>query len=167
MKRGFTLLELLVVISMLVLLMGALTTSVSQSRKRTQIVKATQDMKEITNAILAYQNFAPNRSLEKQASGSWAPASEGNLGFILGQGEKEGGGQAPVLYNAQLRGGAVCDPWGQPYEFMIKKTPPQNGAEGKTKNFVSFVSAPSLPNFYRLTDEERGSDEGNQDEEKK
>ena len=61
MKRGFTLIELLVVIGMLVVLMGAVTTSVGQSRRRTQISKATQDVKEITNAILAYQNLAPGR----------------------------------------------------------------------------------------------------------
>ena len=151
MKRGFTLLELLVVVAMLAVLMGALTTSVSQSRKRAQIAKATQDMKEITNAILAYQNYAPSRTLQNQASGSWKPASEGNLGFILGQGEKEGGGQVPVLYNAQIRGGSICDPWGEPYEFIIKQVPPA----AQSGRSVNFVTAPNLPNFYRLSDEEK------------
>ena len=151
MKRGFTLLELLVVVAMLAVLMGALTTSVSQSRKRAQIAKATQDMKEITNAILAYQNYAPNRTLQDKASGSWKPASEGNLNFILGQGEREGGGQVPVLYNAQIRSGSIRDPWGEPYEFIIKKMPP---AEQSGRS-VNFVTAPNLPNFYRLSDEEK------------
>ena len=151
MKRGFTLIELLVVIGMLVVLMGAVTTSVGQSRRRTQISKATQDVKEITNAILAYQNFAPGRSLETVARGSWQKATEGTLDFILGQGQKEGGGTVPVLYNAQIKGGMILDPWGQPYEFMIKKVTEQD--DGGKKQ--SFVTAPSLPNFYRLKDEER------------
>ena len=151
MKKAFTLVELLVVVGMIAVLMGALTSSVSQSRKRTMISKATQDVKEITNAILAYQNFAPNRSLENVASDSWKETSEGNLSMILGGGQKEGGGEVPVLYNAQIRGGAVRDPWGKAYEYMIKKVAEQD--DGGEKSV--FVTAPNLPNFYRLTDEER------------
>jgi len=156
MKRGFTLVELLVVIGMMAVLMGSLTTSITQSRKRTQISKATQDVKEITNAILAYQNYAPNRSLENDASGSWRVSSEGNLDMILGGRKMTGvkgaqGENVPVLYNAQIRGGKILDPWGKPYEFMIKKVQEQD--DGKERNV--FVTAPTLPNFYRLTDEER------------
>ena len=142
MKRGFTLVELLVVVAMIAVLGGALTTSISQSRKRAQIAKATQDAKEITNAILAYQNYAPNRSL----------ATKANLAMILGGGKTaEGGGQIPVLYNAQLKGDEVRDPWGRPYEFMIRKVTEQDDGGQK----LNYVTAPSLPNFYRLTDEER------------
>ena len=91
MKRGFTLVELLVVVAMIAVLGGALTTSVSQSRKRAQIAKATQDAKEITNAILAYQNYAPNRSLENEAKNSWMPATKANLAMILGGGKTAAG----------------------------------------------------------------------------
>ena len=65
MKRGFTLIELLVVIAMLAILIGAIGTSVNQARRRAQIAKATQDVKEMTNAILAFENIAVGRSLEK------------------------------------------------------------------------------------------------------
>lgn len=152
MKRGFTLVELLVVVAMIAVLGGALTTSISQSRKRAQIAKATQDAKEITNAILAYQNYAPNRSLENEAKNSWMPATKANLAMILGGGKTaEGGGQIPVLYNAQIKGDEVRDPWGRPYEFMIRKVTEQDDGGQK----LNYVTAPSLPNFYRLTDEER------------
>lgn len=151
MKRAFTLIELLVVIAMLSILMGAVTSSVGQSRRRTKITKATQDMKEITNAILAYQNYAPDRTLQGVASGSWKETSEKNLGMILGNADTAGGGQLPVLYNAQLRGGSVVDPWGTPYQFIIKKLAEQDDGGKK----LDYLTALSLPNFFRLTDEER------------
>ena len=155
-SRGFTLIELLVVIAMLAILMGAMTSSVSSSRRRSLIAKATQDVKEITNAILAYQNYAPNRSLEQDAKGSWQPATEGNLDMILGErslGGNDGqeAAKVPVLYNAQIKAGAIRDPWGQPYEFMIKKVQEQD--DGGTK--FKYFTAPSLPNYHRLTDEEK------------
>ena len=151
MRKAFTLIELLVVVAMLSVLMGAVTSSVGQARKRTKIAKATQDVKEITNAILAYQNYAPNRSLENEASGSWKETTESALAMILGKKQTEGGGQVPILYNAQIRGGVVKDPWGTPYQFMIKRLT----AQASSANNLDYVTAPNLPNFFRLTDEER------------
>lgn len=150
MKRGFTLIELLVVIGMLAILIGAIGSSVNQARRRAQIAKATQDCKEMTNAILAFENIAVGRSLEKYA-GSWKKATESSLKMILGGETTESGEPSPVLYNAQLRGGTIYDPWGTPYEFTIKKISEQ----GRMSDNQQFVTAPILPNFYRLTDEER------------
>ena len=150
MKRGFTLIELLVVIAMLAILIGSIGTSVNQARRRALISKATQDCKEMTNAILAFENIAKDRSLEKYA-GSWKTCTEGSLAMILGGEQTEGGEPSPVLYNAQLRGGTIYDPWGTPYEFMIKRVTEQNAVPSG----ISFVTAPILPNFYRLTDGER------------
>ena len=150
MKRGFTLIELLVVIAMLAILIGAIGTSVNQARRRAQIAKATQDAKEMTNAILAFENIAVGRSLEKYA-GNWKDCTESSMAMILGGEQTESGEPAPVLYNAQIRGGSILDPWGTPYQFMIKKV-----AEGDRKDSgLQFVTAPILPNFYRLTDDER------------
>lgn len=150
MKRGFTLLELLVVIGMLALLMGALVSGVSQARKRAKIAKATQDVKEMTNAILAFENIAQGRSLEKYATG-WTKANESKLTMILGGEKTESGEASPVLYNAQIRGGEIRDPWGNAYEFTIRKV----NETGRKDDGQNFVTAPILPNFYRLTDEER------------
>jgi len=150
MKRAFTLIELLVVIAMLAILIGAVGSGVNQARKRTKISKATQDAKEMTNAILAFENIAVNRSLEKYA-GSWKKATEGNLKMILGGEQTESGEASPVLYNAQLRNGTIYDPWGEPYEFIIKKV----NEAGPVNNNQAYVTAPILPNFYRLTDGER------------
>lgn len=150
MKRAFTLIELLVVIAMLAILMGALGSGMHQARKRAMIAKATQDVKEITNAILAYENYAPGRTLANKATDSWRDTTESEMSMILGGETSEGGDQVPVLYNAQIRNNAIRDPWGRPYQYMIKKagsiTPPQD---------TGFQTAPNLPNYYRLLDEER------------
>ena len=150
MRRGFTLIELLVVIAMIDILMGAIGSSMNQARKRAMISKATQDVKEMTNAILAFENYARGRSLANYASGSWRDTTESSMSMILGGETSDSGEQVPVLYNAQIRNGQILDPWGTPYQYMIKQagniTPPSGSG---------FQTAPSLPNFYRLTDEER------------
>ena len=150
MRRGFTLIELLVVIAMIAILMGAIGSSMNQARKRAMISKATQDVKEMTNAILAFENYARGRSLANYASGSWRDTTESSMSMILGGETSDSGEQVPVLYNAQIRNGQILDPWGTPYQYMIKPagniTPPSGSG---------FQTAPSLPNFYRLTDEER------------
>lgn len=150
MRRGFTLIELLVVIAMLAVLMGAVGSGMSQARRRAMIAKATQDAKEMTNAILAFENYARGRSLASYATGSWKDTTESSMAMILGGETSDSGEQVPVLYNAQIRNNQILDPWGKPYQYMIRQAgsinPPRDSG---------FQTAPNLPNFYRLTDEER------------
>ena len=49
-KRGFTLVELLVVIAMIAMLIAAMTTSLSAAQQRARIQKATSDVKVISLA---------------------------------------------------------------------------------------------------------------------
>ncbi|MBO7684148.1 MAG: prepilin-type N-terminal cleavage/methylation domain-containing protein [Kiritimatiellae bacterium] len=158
MRRGFTLIELLVVIAMVAVLMGAVGSGMNQARRRAMISKATQDVKEITNAILAYENYAPGRTLSGKATGAdWKDTDEGAMSMILGGDSAEGGGEVPVLYNAHIVGGAIRDPWGTPYQYMIRPA-----GEINPKSSVKFYTAYYLPNFYRLSDEDRrykGDDE--------
>ena len=151
MKRAFTLVELLVVVAMIMIIMGALTASVQKARTRALIAKASQEVHELTNAILAYEQYAQNRSLQnKMTGGSWQECSEGTMGMVLGRETGDNGEKIPVLFNASLRGGRMLDPWGQPYQYMIDKT----GSLGNT--IRSPETAAVLPNYYRLTDGERG-----------
>ena len=150
MKRAFTLIELLVVLGMVAVLVGAVGSSMGKARRRAQIAKATQDVKEMTNAILAFENIAVGRSLERYETG-WKETTEGSLAMILGGETTESGESSPVLYNAQIRGGVIRDPWGTPYQFIIKKV-----ADPSTQgDNQQFVTAPYLPNFFRQNDEER------------
>ena len=157
MRKGFTLIELLVVVAMIMILIGTLVVSVEQARTRARIAKATQAAKELTNAILAYEQYAPNRSLQSVATGGgWVECNEGSLKMVLGGMSGDSGERIPVLFNASLTGGRMLDPWGRPYELLIEKTASLSGGGDDEERNTRFVMAPYLPNFFRLTDAERG-----------
>ena len=148
-ERGFTLIELLVVIAMIAIIAGALTTGVAKAQRRTKISRAQTEAREITNAILAYQNYDEDGSLSKYTMND-QEADEGSLAFILGK-VKSRNSDVPVLYNAALTRGKILDPWGNVYKFQIK----QLSGEREEGNSATYLRAANLPNFYRLTDEER------------
>ena len=157
MRKGFTLIELLVVVAMIMSRIGTLVVSVEQARTRARIAKATQEAKELTNAILAYEQYAPNRSLQSVATGGgWVECNEGSLKMVLGGMSGDSGERIPVLFNASLTGGRMLDPWGRPYELLIEKTASLSGGGDDEERNTRFVMAPYLPNFFRLTDAERG-----------
>ena len=151
MKKGFTLIELLVVIGMIAVLTGAAGSAVMKARTRSQIARATTEVREMTNAILAYENYDKNHSLSAIAtSKAWTPATEGSLGFILG-GEAP---RVPVLYNGAVTGGRLLDPWGVPYEFMVASA--GDASDGKDDVGKSLSTFMYLPNLNRLKPEEMG-----------
>ena len=119
MRKAFTLVELMAVLMIISLLIAVLTTSVSRAQRRALMARADTEAREITNAILAYQNFDEDGSLQKYVMED-AEAGEGNLGFILGK-VKARNSAVPVLYNAAISGGMIRDPWGHPYRITIRQ----------------------------------------------
>ena len=153
-KSGFTLFELLVVLSMLMILAASITTSVASGEKRAKISRATAEAKEMTNAILAYENWDDNHTLKNyQTSKSWKDATEDALQFILG-GVQNKQGKVPVLYNAAIRGGKVLDPWGTPYQYMIADVgeAAQSSADQVGSGLSTYMY---LPNLWRLKTDEQ------------
>ena len=134
-NKGFTLIELLVVVAMIAVILGALTTSVSSARQRAKIQKATSDVKVISQAILAYENWSRGGNFELEPMEK-RDADKGSLGFLLGQEAAESGGK-------------MVDPWGTPYKVTIRQGT-ISAAQG-----VSLQTGYFLPNFYRVTPEER------------
>lgn len=151
-KKGFTLLELLVVIGMIAVILGSLTISVSSARERARIQKATAEVKAITQAILGYESWNKDNELDTV---EMQDAGADSLGFLLGRENgtaAEGGSSAkiPVLLMAQLKGGGkMMDPWGTPYKITIRKGTINASAA------VNLSTGFALPNFYRLAPEER------------
>ena len=152
MKRAFTLVELLVVIGMIALLTGAIGTSVSSARARARIVKATAEVKEMTNAILAYENYARGGEYGLEPMEDRV-ATVDSVGFILGRGETGDTGKIPVLYNGSASAdGALRDPWGNPYRVTIREGQVPSVSSTAASNMQTGYY---LPNFYRLSTEER------------
>jgi len=151
--KGFTLVEMLVVIAMIMVIVGAMTASTAKARQRARIAKATQETREITNAILAYEQYAPDHTLKKEVTGSsWAPCTKSSMSIILGGEKAASGEKIPVLYNASIgTKDRLLDPWGNVYQYMIDKN--ENLIENE--KIDPMKTAAALPNYNRLTDNER------------
>lgn len=152
-RPGFTLLELLVVIGMIAVILGALTTSVTAAQNRARIQRATVEVRSVHQAILGYENFARGGKYDLPPMTD-QDADASSLGFLLGKGGgADSGGKIPVLLQAALNGGGkMTDPWGTPYKVTIKK----GGASVKIESAnATLKTGFYLPNFYRLTEEER------------
>ena len=153
MKKGFTLIELLVVIGMIAVLTGAASSAVMKARKRSQIARAETEVREMTNAILAYENWDDDHSLKNyQTSKSWKDATESSLQFILG-GVQNKQGKVPVLYNAAVVGGNLRDPWGTTYQYMIANSGDAEASNDQVGKGLSTYMFP--PNLWRLTKDEQ------------
>lgn len=147
-KNGFTLVELIVVVGMLMLLAGAITSSVQGAQRRAKIQQATVEAQEMTKAILSYENYGKEFSLKNYKRNN-EDATESSLAFILGQGNAEISGQSgkvPVLFNASVTaGGKILDPWGRPYKVTIK----ENQIDAEQQGSMRFKSFVVFPNFNR------------------
>ena len=149
MRRGFTLVELLVVVGMIAIIGGAMVTSVSRAQLRAKVSKANVDVGEMTKAILAYANYTEDGTLEGVTMND-QPAQESRMAFILGKVTGRGGTQVPVLYNGAVRNGYILDPWGNPDRVTVKmgeKIQPMGVPDMRLKLFY--------PNWHRLSEGER------------
>ena len=150
-KRGFTLLELMVVICMIALIIAALATSLTSAQERARTEKARSEVKASAQAILAYENFDRSNELPTMEN---RDADQSALGFLIGQGgNAESGGKIPALLMAALQsGGKMRDPWGTPYKISIRS----GGASIKIESASGGMQTGFMfPNFYRLSEEER------------
>ena len=149
-KKGFTLVELLVVIAMLLILMGSLGMGISGAHRKARISRATAEVRELTNAILAYENANRQHELPQLAG---VEATESALKFLIGGGEVGAdNAQIGVVFNPKFQGGKFLDPWGTPYRVLIK---PSN-ATVSDDTLDGVTATTYMPNFYRLTAEEEG-----------
>ena len=149
-RKGFTLIELLVVVGMIGVIMGAMTTSVTASQQRARIQKAASEVKIVTQAILAYENYARGGEFRLEPM-SDVDADANSIGFLLGRESGDSGDKIPGHLMAALSaGGKMRDPWGTPYRITIKE-----GVIAGLNSMSSLTTGYYLPNFNRLDSEER------------
>ncbi|MCR5413892.1 MAG: type II secretion system GspH family protein [Kiritimatiellae bacterium] len=152
-EKGFTLVELIVVIGIIALLMAALTVSLSESRKRAQISKAQSEVRIVSQAILGTEAFRKNEGLDSLV-GENQEADYSRLREILGDGgQSDSGEKIPATLMAQLQSGnRMMDPWNRPYRITVRK----GSASVKLSTSMSSLQTGFyFPNYYRLAPEER------------
>ena len=133
-RSAFTMIEMLVVLGMLGILMGVTFGGIGSARSRARVAKATAEVRELVNAILAYE-VGKGRDFDIISS-SPKDATEGNLQGLMG------GNNEPVYLNAALVDGAFRDPWGTPYRFrVIPET--ISSAGGLTESVSATVTFPN------------------------
>jgi len=148
-ERGFTLVEMMVVVAMIAIFMAAVGTAVGKTNERARIEKARSDVKVISQAILAWENYSRGGTSELREIND-EEADSSVLGFLLGKGESANSGEIPTLLMAQLSaGGKMRDPWGKPYIVRVRE-----GKISRPEN-LDLGTCYSLPNLYRLSAEER------------
>lgn len=155
-RRGFTLIELMVVLGMIAVLMGALGASVVAAKRRAKVSRALQETKEMTNAILAFEQYARNRSLDDYTQPGWADCTESSMRMILGGEMSESGEKVPVLYGAATQTGNLLDPWNKPYQYRIERTGRLSAGQGSGGEEATYLTAPWVMNMNRLSKSERG-----------
>ena len=148
-NRGFTLVELIVVIAMIAIFMASVGTAIGKTRERARIEKARSDVKVVSQAILAWENYSRGGKHELREMND-EEADSSTLDFLLGQGESAVSGDIPALIMASLTaGGKMRDPWNRPYLLRIKE-----GKIDRPEN-LDLGTCYYLPNLYRLSEEER------------
>lgn len=148
-NRGFTLVELIVVIAMIAIFMASVGTAVGKTRERARIEKARSEVKVVSQAILAWENYSRGGRHELREMND-EEADSSSLAFLLGQGESATSGDIPALILAPLSaGGKMRDPWNRPYLLRIKE-----GKIDRPEN-LDLGTCYYLPNLYRLSEEER------------
>jgi general secretion pathway protein G len=118
-RKGFTLMEVLVVVAILIILASLATFSFMRFREDAMIDKATLDMRTIQAACKAYNARA----------NAW-PDSLQDLVTPLDGGR-------PFLESGAA---ALIDPWGQPYQYTVQLNPLTGEEEP-----VIFTNGPNGP----------------------
>ena len=153
-NRGFTLVELLVVVAMIAIIIAAISTAVAGANERAKVQKALAEVKVVSQAILAYENWDQGGGRHELPTLDKQDADKESIGFILGNGgDAQSGGKIPVMLMAALTsGGKMLDPWGTPYKVTIKG----NGFSIRAGTASgSLQTGFFLPNWYRVGRGER------------
>ena len=137
-NKGFTLIEMLVVIGMLGILMATAATGVARAKGQARVTKANAEIRELIGAWLAYEAAYDGWPTDLPASGTEIEATQATLKELLGEGQNK-----VAFLNAQMVNGAFRDPWGMPYKIRFSARPQEDLKD-------QFSAAITFPNRGRL-----------------
>ena len=149
-RRGFSLVELLVVMGIITILMAMVVGAAFAARQNAFRGKAQAEIRELTNAMKAYAISYGGWPPEIQAA--WANAEtpiqmgETTLQSLRGVDTGDtGSNQREIVFlelsDRQLRNGMYVDPWGTPYEMYFTTM----GQADLPKMLFYFKTAVSFP----------------------
>ena len=120
-RKGFTLIEMLVVILIIVVLMGMITGGLFSARERARKIRAETQLRELVNAWAQYYLYNENAS--GYPGDTWTEMTEKALKPLI---EPVNGF---VYLNISLKDAQgtlkYLDPWGEPYYIKFKDSPPK------------------------------------------
>ena len=135
-SNAFTLVEMMIVTGMLAILMGVAFSGLGQARAQARITKANAEVRELVNAILAYEAAEEELDVATQPK----DATETNLKNLLGN-----VADGTVYLNAPMVNGAFRDPWGTPYQYRVLET----SIEADDGSEPRFAATVTFPNRHR------------------
>ena len=118
-KRGFTLLELMVVVAIIVLLAGIILPNYAKRVDRAKMVKAEADISTIETAISMYSNDMGGYFGDLNGISIGTPTDPVSIGLVWGPGDS-----SQKKWNGPYLKGINKDPWGNNYRFYSKEHPP-------------------------------------------
>jgi len=145
--RGFTLIEMLVVLLMIALLFGMITGSLYTARKRARITRAEAQLRELLNAwgqYYLYNNDRAGFNLGDLPGQAFEPMSEAKLTPLT----TPDGYNITIMAGIQFRDGFYLDPWRRPYQVKFDTTSGSGlGAVQKPAVFRTTVSFLNKNNY--------------------
>ena len=107
-RKGFTLIEIMVVIAIIALLTGMVVFSVSKVRAKSRIAKAEADIASLETAAVMYQVDMGNY-----------PGNDTLIADLTDPTGKPSGWRGPYvrIKEENIEGGALKDPWGNGYVY--------------------------------------------------
>ena len=144
--RGFTLIEILVVVCIITILIGLTASATFSARQKVYTGTATTEAEQIAAAFKSYRLSDDGGAWPYDTRGKWVAANAASLKNVLGEDGK------PVLLELsddRLEDGEFRDPWGNAYQ--IRTFAPGEGDDGEAgeielKEIVEVVV--SFPNQF-------------------